>query len=246
MNPARRDFLHQSYAILATPPLITQLDASCNAAEPPTPKSAKFDFYVMDTGLRGSDVPTLEKKVELVKKLGFVGIGYTLNHRELPQLLELLDKAKLELSAVYLTPALEGPLDPNLADSIRCMKGRKTRIELAIGSKKYKSSDPEGDKQGVELLKTVSDMASDTGPVVLGVSPYRQLDGVRRGWCPTCQAGGEKERGNALQPGPLEMGGSKESFARPTGRGTALLVRGYDQRTGWEEDCLPRSRRLRH
>jgi sugar phosphate isomerase/epimerase len=143
-------------------------------AEPqqPEPKEGPFPFYAMDTGLRGPDVPTLEKKVQLLKKLGFRGIGYTLNHRELPQLLELLDGAGLELSAVYTTPALEGEPDPALPASVKLLKGRATRIELAVTSKKFKPSDPEGDRAGVELLKRVSDLAGDTGPVA-SVYPHR-------------------------------------------------------------------------
>jgi sugar phosphate isomerase/epimerase len=120
----------------------------------------------MDTGLRGADVQTLEAKVELLKKLGYRGIGYTFNPKELPQLLELLDKRQLELSAIYLTPSLESKLDPALTDSIKLLKGRSTRIELAITSKQFKPSDPAGDKLGLELLKAASDLAADSGPVV--------------------------------------------------------------------------------
>src|SRR5262249_32216128 len=145
----RRTFLHSTVTGLAGAALL-------RAAEEPSGKPL-FPFYAMDTGLRAADVPTLEAKVQLLKKLGFVGIGYTLNHRELPALLDLLDKEKLELSAVYTTPLLEGKLDPELAGSIKRMKGRSTRIELAISSRKYKPSDPDGDKLGIEMLKAVSE-----------------------------------------------------------------------------------------
>ena len=161
---SRRTFLHATVTSLAGGVLL-------RAAEKPARKPL-FPFYAMDTGLRGADVPTLEAKVRLLKKLGFVGIGYTLNHRELPRLLDLLDKEKLELSAVYTTPVLEAKLDPGLAGSIQRMKGRGTRIEAGISSKKFKPSDPDGDRLGAELLKAVSDLATDTGPVV-SVYPHR-------------------------------------------------------------------------
>jgi sugar phosphate isomerase/epimerase len=144
----------------------------CVSATELAAKKPLFPFYAMDTGLRGTDVPTLAAKVQLLKKLGFVGIGYTLNHRELPELLDLLEKEGLELSAVYTTPLLEGRLDPELPTSIRRMKGRPTRVELAITSKQFKSSDTDGDERGVALLKAVSDLAADTGPVV-SVYPHR-------------------------------------------------------------------------
>jgi hypothetical protein len=91
----------------------------------------------MDTGLRGPDVPTPEKKVQPLKKLGFAGIGYTLNHRELPALLDLLDAAKLELAAAYTTPPLEGKPDADLPASVKRLKGRTTRIELAVTSREF-------------------------------------------------------------------------------------------------------------
>jgi len=183
MESNRRCFLKTS-GLLALSSLSTDFATDCTAADAPAAKAPKFDFYVMDTGLRGADVPTLESKVQLAKKLGFVGIGYTLNHRELPRFLELLDKERLELSAVYTTPQLEAEIDPGLAESIKHMKGRKTRIELAIGSKKFKPSEVEGDKKGVDLLKAVSDMAAETGPVVsiyphIGSWTERVEDGVR-------------------------------------------------------------------
>jgi sugar phosphate isomerase/epimerase len=157
---------------LPTAPLLPRL-LSARRDEKPEPRPAgPFPFYAMDTGLRGPDVPTLEKKVQLLKKLGFAGVGYTLNHRELPALLELLDAAKLELSAVYTTPSLEGKPDADLPASVKLLKGRATRIELGVTSKQFKPSDPKGDKLGAELLRRVSDLAADTGPLV-SVYPHR-------------------------------------------------------------------------
>src|SRR5262249_53886113 len=97
----RRRFIRTVVAALAAARTFSSLAAADEQRE-----DGPFAFYAMDTGLRGPDVPTLEKKVALLKKLGFRGIGYTLNHRELPALLDLLDGAGLELSAVYTTPAL--------------------------------------------------------------------------------------------------------------------------------------------
>jgi sugar phosphate isomerase/epimerase len=141
-------------------------------------------FYAMDTGLRGPDVPTLEDKVKLLRDLGYWGIDYTLNHQELPRLLELLDAAGVQLACFYLSPTLGDDLDPRLAESVKRMKGRSTRIELAIQSKRFKPSDPRGDELGVSLVKRVSDMAADLGPVVsiyphAGAWTERVQDGVR-------------------------------------------------------------------
>jgi sugar phosphate isomerase/epimerase len=157
------------------------------AAETPQATAAKepplFPFYAMDTALRGPDVPTVEAQVALVKKLGYTGVDFGLGPK-LPQQLEQLDKQGLQLWAVYLTPSLEAGLPPNLEESVKLMKGRPTRIELAIGSKQFKPSDAAGDAKAVEMLKRASDMAADTGPVI-SVYPHRGSwtervdDGVR-------------------------------------------------------------------
>lgn len=165
---------------------LARLAGAEEAASPEAkPKSAPiFSLYVMDTGLAGRDVPTLEAKVELAGKLGFAGIDFGINHRQLPRMLELLDKNGLELSAVYVSPLLEDSFDRGLEGSIKLMKGRKTRVELAIRSKKFKPSDPQGDKPGTEYIQRVSDLCGDSGPVV-SIYPHtwswteRVEDGVR-------------------------------------------------------------------
>ena len=65
-----------------------------SSAEEPAPaaKTPRFRFYAMDTGLGGPDVPKMEDKVALLKKLGYVGIDYWMNPKTLPQMLDLLDK----------------------------------------------------------------------------------------------------------------------------------------------------------
>jgi sugar phosphate isomerase/epimerase len=153
-------------------------------AASPAAKAPPWPFYAMDTGLGGADVPTIEAKVKLLAKLGYAGVDCGLNHQQLPKWLEELDKNNLQLWAVYTSPQLEDPVDPGLAGSIKLMKGRKTRVELAIRSKGLKRSDTAGDEKGVELLKRVSDLCADTGPVV-SVYPHtgfwteRVEDGVR-------------------------------------------------------------------
>jgi len=159
--------------------------AKPGAAAAPTAakESPLFPFYAQDTGLRGPDVPTIEAKVELLKKLGYTGVDFGLGD-QLPKQLEQLGQHGLQLWAVYVLPTLEGGLPAGLEESVKLMKGRPTRIELAIGSKQFKPSDPAGDAKAVEMLKRASDMAADTGPVI-SVYPHRGSwtervdDGVR-------------------------------------------------------------------
>jgi sugar phosphate isomerase/epimerase len=145
-------------------------------------KTAPYRLFAMDTGLRGPDIKSAEDRVLLLKKLGYSGIGYTFNAKELPHLLELLDKHGLELSALYTSPALSAKPDPDLVKSLPLLKGRKTRIELAIrfGPKKGE----EGDAQAEALLKELSDLVGDSGPLIsiyphIGFFTASEDDGLR-------------------------------------------------------------------
>ena len=149
---------------------------------PQVSAQAPWPFYAMDTGLRGPDVPDLESKVKLLKKLGYAGIGYTYNPGELPRLLKLLDEHGLELSAIYLAPFIEDAPDKALHDSIKLLGKRGTRIELAFRSRHHKPSDPAGDPATLKYLETVADWAGDRGPVI-SVYPHRGF------WAERCEDG---------------------------------------------------------
>ena len=148
------------------------------------PVATTYPFYAMDTGLRGPDVPSLEKKVALLAKLGFAGIGWTWNASEAEPLLKLLDQYKLQLWAVYLAPFMEDAPDKALLTYISSLKGRPTRIELALRSKKYKPSDPEGDKIALQYAMPYVEQSKDSGPVI-SFYPHRSFwlekveDGLR-------------------------------------------------------------------
>ena len=122
-----------------------------------------YPFYAMDTGLRGPDVPSLEKKVALLAKLGFAGIGWTWNASEAEPLLKLLEQYKLQLWAVYLAPFMEDAPDKALLAYISNLKSRPTRIELALRSKKYKPSDHKGDSIALQYAMPYVEQAKDSG-----------------------------------------------------------------------------------
>jgi len=157
--------------------------AMAEAAAPKPTGKGIWPFYAFDNGL--ATIPTIEGKVKLLKDLGYVGVEAHLGHDRLPEWLAALDKHGLTLNAVYAVPLVEAAPDPGLPESVKRMKGRATRIELAIRSRTFKKpSDPAGDQKGTDLLKHVSDLCADTGPVV-SVYPHTGFwtekveDGVR-------------------------------------------------------------------
>jgi len=182
---SRRD-LFRSAASGAVAVTVLGKSAFAEAKDAAMPRQAGKDiwpFYAFDNGLR--TIPTIEGKVKLLKDLGYVGVEAHLGHDRLPEWLVALDKHGLTLNAVYSVPFLEDPPDPGLPESVKRMKGRATRIELAVRSRTFKKpSDLAGDEKGADLLKHVSDLCADTGPVV-SVYPHTGFwtekveDGVR-------------------------------------------------------------------
>jgi sugar phosphate isomerase/epimerase len=153
------------------------------AAATTTAATSIWPLYVFENGLQ--TIAALTDRVKLLKDLGYVGLEAHLDHARLPRLLEALDQQGLELNAVYVLPWLEQPLDRQLGESIGRLKGRPTRIELAIRSRQWKQpSDPRGDTQAINLLRQVSDLCADSGPVAT-VYPHAGFwsekvdDGVR-------------------------------------------------------------------
>lgn len=159
--------------------------SALQAGDAPSKKGGALPYrlYAMDTGLRGPDMKSAVDRVVLLKKLGYQGIGYTWNAKELPRLLEHLDKHAVELSAIYFSPQLGDAVDPNFVKLLPLLKGRSTRLELAIRGSAKKAS-AEGDQQAEAMLREWSDLVADSGPIVsiyphIGFYTASEEDGLR-------------------------------------------------------------------
>lgn len=145
---------------------------------------APWTLYAFDNGLNGPDVPTIESKAALLKKLGYAGTTDHFNANRLPQMLEAIDQQGLEFASLYYTPMVEEDIDPRLREDIARLKGRRARIEIGFRSKQFKPSDPAADARAVDTLKRVADWCADTGPLI-SIYPHRGFwterteDGVR-------------------------------------------------------------------
>ena len=174
----RRDFARAAAAGLVGLPAVAR---SLAAAEPAEKKEAVWPLYAFGNGL--GTVRTIEDKCKLLADLGYAGIEHNLGG-DLAKMIECLDKHGLVLNAVYTVPMLEDFVPASWAESIKQMKCRPTRIEMGIRSKQFKASATEGDEKAAELMKAVSDLCADTGPVV-SVYPHtgfwteRVDDGIR-------------------------------------------------------------------
>ena len=121
-------------------------------------------FFAMDTATQDSKHRTAKEQVEMLKELGYDGIG--LNYTgcdELSEMLQQLDRNGLRLFTVYLGVNIDPDQqkhDPRLTDVIEILQGRNTILWLFVTSQRYEPSTFEGDAGAAEIIREVADMAA--------------------------------------------------------------------------------------
>ena len=120
-------------------------------------------FFAMDTATRDARGKSAKEQVEMVKELGYAGIGCTAG-KGLAAMAEELDKNGLRLFTVYLGVNI-GPgqqkYGPELTEAIEILKGRNAMLWLFVRSNKDKPSSPEADPRAVEIIQEIADIAAE-------------------------------------------------------------------------------------
>jgi sugar phosphate isomerase/epimerase len=122
-------------------------------------------FFVFDNGIKDAKHKTAKEQIEMVKELGYDGIGGRLD-KELEPLLKELDKNGLRMYAVYFGANIDVDQEkysPELKEAMELLKGRNTIMWLYIQSNKLKPSAIEGDSRAVEIIQEIADMAEENG-----------------------------------------------------------------------------------
>jgi sugar phosphate isomerase/epimerase len=133
------------------------------------------EFFAMDTGVHGDNLPTPASKAKLLKELGYAGIGWT--PPAIPEMLAALDGEGLKMNTLYVGVHIgegEQKYDPQLSAYIKLLKGRGTIIWLFITSKSNPPSSPDGDARAVEVVREIADMASASG-LRVALYPHTRL-----------------------------------------------------------------------
>jgi len=122
-------------------------------------------FFVLDNGTKDAKHNTPKSQAEMLKELGYAGIGYS-GVKGIAEMLKALDENGLKMFTIYVGVWLDPDkqkYEPQLKEAIRLLKGRDTIIWLHIRSRKYKPSSPEGDPRAVEIVREIADMAQESG-----------------------------------------------------------------------------------
>ncbi|MBW8042100.1 MAG: DUF1080 domain-containing protein [Planctomycetes bacterium] len=119
-------------------------------------------FFAMDTATKDAKHKTAKEQVEMIKELGYDGIGCTAGPG-LAEMLKEMDKNDLRLVTVYLGANIDADqpkYGPELKEAIEILKGRNAILWLFVLSKKHKPSSPQGDARAVEVIREIADMAA--------------------------------------------------------------------------------------
>lgn len=123
-----------------------------------------WPFFAMQTATRDAAVASPEAQVQLVKRLGYDGIG-AVPPAELGAFAQACDREQIRLWNTYFTLDVEAalPLDPQFVNQLRPLKGRSAVLWVGLTSKQFKPSDPAGDAAAAKVVGALADVAEPLG-----------------------------------------------------------------------------------
>jgi sugar phosphate isomerase/epimerase len=132
------------------------------AAEPAARPKLDNPFFAFDNGTGRGKVPPAVQ-AQMLKDLGYAGIGYT-GTAKIPEMLGELDARGLKMYSTYVGLRLDGEkpvLDPGLEQACEQLRGRETILWLFVIGKGPASD--EKDAQAVAQIRQLGQWAEKSG-----------------------------------------------------------------------------------
>jgi len=122
-------------------------------------------FFAMDTATKDARHKSAKEQVEMVKELGYAGMGPQAGGG-LAEMAKECEKNGVTLVAAYLGANI-GPgqrkYGPELKEAIEILKGTNSMLWLFVQSNKDKPSSPQGDERAEAVIGEIADMAAEKG-----------------------------------------------------------------------------------
>jgi sugar phosphate isomerase/epimerase len=144
---------------------VTIVFAALSAVTAAGPTNAFFPFCIdwHDSKKRG-----FEEQAQMLKELGYAGVGHIWLDK-VEERLKTLDDAGLRLFQITMQVSVAPDKQPydtaRFKQVCSAIKGRHVQFCLLVSG--AKPSDPSADPRGVEILREMSDLASDSGSQLL-------------------------------------------------------------------------------
>jgi len=128
-------------------------------------------FFAMDTGTIDEAHKTAKSQTQMLKELGYTGIGYWERNPAggaagLQEMLTELDNNSLKTFCEYFTIKLDEPNEKYpalLNESIKLLENKNAILLLALSNSKLPKSSREGDDQAVAVIREIADTAHKAG-----------------------------------------------------------------------------------
>jgi sugar phosphate isomerase/epimerase len=142
--------------------------ALLNVASAAEEKAYPFFAFCIDT--HDAKHRSLKEQAEMLKELGYDGVGHLwLDQADhVAERLKTLDEAGLKLYQITIVVNVapgKQPYNPRLKEVLPLLKGRHVQFVMLMNG--AKPSDPSVDPHAVEILREMSDLASDSGSQLL-------------------------------------------------------------------------------
>ena len=130
----------------------------------PTEPARPNPFFVLDNGLNDEAHRSLGAKAELLRELGFDGVGW--RPGQVREMQRELEERNLRMFSFYVGAKIgtdEESFDPALPGRIRELRGSGAFIWLFLTSNQDSPSSTEGDERAVAVVRRIADLAAQTG-----------------------------------------------------------------------------------
>ena len=144
--------------------LLAQWTSAAWAQTVATPTNAFFPFCI---DWHDSKKRTMEQQAEMLKQLGYDGVGHIWLDK-LPERLKTLDAVGLRLFQITIQVDIapgKQAYDPRLKELMALLKGRKVQFDLLMNG--LKPSDPAGDARAVEIVNDLAALAREADAQML-------------------------------------------------------------------------------
>ncbi|HUW18175.1 MAG TPA: TIM barrel protein [Sedimentisphaerales bacterium] len=138
--------------------------SACATTQPATTSLLTNPFFAMDTGTDRKNLSAAEQ-AEMLRELGYAGIGYT-GIDGIEQMLQELEKRDLKMFNTYLGVSIDPdtrPYDARLPETIRRLKGKDVLLWLTVKSQYFRPSEAAGDPYAVYVIQQIAYMAAQSG-----------------------------------------------------------------------------------
>ncbi len=153
--------------------VVGALMAGCHGSGGRGPRRLARPFFAMDTGTRDAEHQSAQSQAQMLKELGYAGIGHTWT-KGIPEVRAAMNEQGLRLCAVYINLTLQSGqavFNPDPSPILAQLEGQDSVIWFNVKPVASEVSESEADELFACAIRKLADQAKPFG-VKLAVYPH--------------------------------------------------------------------------